>query len=156
MFTVFDKAITEINVDHTKYSSLEVCVARLKKLCQPTKDYPYTLIDLTELFQVNDHSYNFVLNAGTSFSFLTKVNGSFKKVNDSTVRVQFTAQIYKGQIITFALFAVFFFVFFGVVFLANQFILFLFFGIFPIPCFFIALRRATKYRDELTAKLSAI
>ncbi len=156
MLSIFEKAVDEVTVDYTKYSSLEVCLARLEKLCIPTKDYPYSLIDLTELIQANDHAYNFTINAGTSFSFLIRVHGSFEKVSDSTVRIQFVAGIYKGQVITFTLFAVFFFIFFGVVFLANHAFPFLFFIIFPIPSLFVALKRATRYRNELVEKLSTL
>ena len=156
MFAAYDKAIEEISVDYTKYSSLEVCIARLKKLCQPTEDYPYSLIDLTELFQINDHHYNFVLNAFTSFSFYTRVTGSFEKVNDTTVRIQFTVQVYKGQVVTFTLFAMVFSVVFGLLFLANHFFPFLLFALFPISSLYIALKRASNYRNELVAKLSAL
>jgi len=156
MFSTYDKAIEEVSVDHTKYSSLEVCIARLNNLCTPTEDYPYSLIDLTELTQTNDHTYTFLINAGTSFSFLTRVHGSFEKVSDSTVRVQFTAGIYKGQVFIFTLFAVSFFILFGVLFLGSHLFPFLFFVIFPIPSLIIALKRAIHYRNGLITKLSAL
>ena len=156
MFAAYDNAFEEIRVDQTKYSSLEVCVARLKNLCAPPKDLPPSINHLTKLVTLNDDSYSFVIYGATSFSFWTKVSGTFEKVSDSTVRIQFTAQIYRSQIITFAVFGIPIFILFGGLFLISHLLLFLFFVFIPIIAFLFSSKQTITYRDKLIAQLSAL